>query len=98
MSSGSETVAIPEVDTEEDARLDLPWQVIVFDDPVNLMGYVTLVLRRIFGYSEEKATELMMQVHETGKSIVWSGAREEAELYVQQLHSYQLNASMIQCS
>jgi len=98
MSSGTETVAIPEVDTEEDEKLDLPWQVIVFDDPVNLMGYVTLILRRIFGYSEEKATELMMQVHETGKSVVWSGAREEAELYVEQLHSYQLNASMRQCS
>ena len=94
MTASTETVAIPEIDTDEEAALDALWQVIVYDDPVNLMSYVTLVLRRIFGYSEQKATELMLQVHRTGKSMVWAGERERAELYVQQLHGYQLQATM----
>lgn len=81
-------------ETKDEDDLDSPWQVIVFDDPVNYMGFVTLILRRIFGYSEEKATELMLQVHNLGKSIVWTGQREKAEFYVQQLQSYQLLASM----
>ncbi len=75
-------------------KLDLPWTVIVYDDPVNLMQYVTMVFKKVFGYSEEKATALMKQVHLKGRSLVWSGEKEKAEFYVQQLHSYQLNASM----
>lgn len=83
-----------EILEETKAGLDEPWNVVVFNDPVNYMGFVTLVLRRVFGYSESKATELMLEVHQRGKSIVWTGARERAEFYVQQLHSYQLLASM----
>jgi ATP-dependent Clp protease adaptor protein ClpS len=94
MGASTETVETPEADVEELSDLDQPWSVVVFDDPVNLMSYVTLVLRRIFGYSEEKATQLMLEVHQCGKSIVWTGTRERAELYVQQLHSYQLQATM----
>jgi ATP-dependent Clp protease adaptor protein ClpS len=94
MGSSTEIVETPEADVEEGTELDQPWNVVVFDDPVNLMSYVTLVLRRIFGYSEEKATQLMLEVHQGGKSVVWSGARERAELYVEQLHSYQLQATM----
>lgn len=71
-----------------------PWTVIVYDDPVNLMQYVTMVFKKVFGYSDQKATALMMQVHQKGRSLVWSGEKEKAEFYVQQLHSYQLNASM----
>lgn len=71
-----------------------PWMVIVWDDPVNLMGYVTMVLQRVFGYSLEKAETLMLQVHEQGRSVVWSGEKERAELYVQQLQSKQLSASL----
>ncbi|NWK57328.1 ATP-dependent Clp protease adapter ClpS [Verrucomicrobiaceae bacterium N1E253] len=71
-----------------------PWNVVVLDDPVNLMGYVTMVFKRVFGYSQEKATTLMMQVHREGRSIVWSGEREKAEFYVQQLHSWQLKATL----
>lgn len=92
--SDVEVVEIPEVGLAGDVELDQLWNVLVFDDPVNLMSYVTLVLRRIFGYSEERATQLMLEVHQSGKSVVWSGARERAELYVQQLHTYQLQASM----
>jgi ATP-dependent Clp protease adaptor protein ClpS len=58
------------------------------------MGFVTLVLRRVFGYSEAKAEELMLQVHREGKSVVWTGVREKAELYVQQLQAHQLLASI----
>ncbi len=71
-----------------------PWSVIVFDDPVNLMQYVTMVFKKVFGYSQEKATVLMKQVHENGRSLVWSGEKEKAEFYVQQLHSFQLNATL----
>ena len=80
--------------TQQDQALDLPWNVIVHDDPVNLMAYVTWVFMKIFGYDEKKATMLMMQVHEQGRSIVWSGQRERAEFYVQQLHAHQLKATL----
>lgn len=71
-----------------------PWQVVVLDDPVNLMEYVSRILIRIFGYSREKADALMMDVHTKGKAIVWSGGREKAEMYVNQLHSAQLHATL----
>ena len=80
--------------TKQDTSLDLPWNVIVHDDPVNLMGYVTWVFMKVFGYDEKKASILMLQVHEQGRSIVWSGQRERAEFYVQQLHAHQLSATL----
>jgi ATP-dependent Clp protease adaptor protein ClpS len=75
-------------------QTDRPWNVVVLDDPVNLMDYVTLVLQRVFGYTRSRAESLMMEVHENGRSIVWSGSREKAEFYVQQLHAHQLMATM----
>lgn len=83
-----------ERETESEARLDLPWQVVVHNDPVNLMSYVTMVFQKVFGYTREKAERHMMEVHERGRSIVWSGLRERAELYVQQLHGYLLLATL----
>lgn len=80
--------------TDEETSLDVPWNVIVHDDPVNLMHYVTFVLMKIFGYDKKKATNLMMQVHKSGRSIVWSGEREKAEFYVQQLQTHQLKTSL----
>lgn len=80
--------------TREATSLDVPWNVVIHDDPVNLMGYVTWVLMRIFGYDEKKATILMMQVHKQGRSIVWTGQREKAEFYVQQLQVHQLKTSL----
>lgn len=71
-----------------------PWNVIVWDDPVNLGLYVVWVFRHVFGYSEEKAHGLMLKIDKTGKSIVWTGDRERAEMYVQQLHSYQLKTTL----
>lgn len=80
--------------TETCDQLDAVWQVVVHNDPVNLMTYVTMVLRRVFGYSREKAREHMLEVHEKGRSIVWSGEREQGELYVQQLHGFLLLATL----
>jgi ATP-dependent Clp protease adaptor protein ClpS len=91
----SSGIAVDEETTvETDILLDIPWQVLVYNDPVNLMGYVTLVIQRIFGYSEQKAKRMMLEVHHQGHSVVWTGDREKAELYVQQLHSHQLMAAM----
>lgn len=78
----------PEVSTVQ------PWNVVVHDDPVNLMAYVTYVLMKVFSYDAKKARVLMLQVHNQGRSIVWSGEREKAELYVQQLQAHQLKTSL----
>lgn len=80
--------------TRQDTALDLPWNVVVHDDPVNLMDYVTWVLMKVFGYPEARATTLMLEVHQRGRSIVWTGERERAELYTQQLQGFQLKTSM----
>jgi len=85
---------IVEETTKTQDAIDLPWSIVVHNDPVNLMSYVTMVLQRIFGYSRERATRHMLEVHQKGRSVVWSGARERAELYVQQLHGYLLLATM----
>lgn len=81
-------------DTRTDTQLDSPWNVVVHDDPVNLMGYVTWVLQKIFGYPENKASQLMMRIHQSGRAVVWTGQRERAELYLHQLHSHQLKSSL----
>ena len=85
-------------ETKERTSLDVPWNVVVHNDPVNLMSYVTMVFKRVFGYPAEKAERHMMEVHQLGRSILWSGSRERAELYVQQLHSYLLLATMERAS
>jgi ATP-dependent Clp protease adaptor protein ClpS len=73
-----------------------PWVVIVWNDPINLMSYVTLVFQKLFGYSLEHATRLMLQVHHEGRAVVSSGNREKAELDVARLHGYGLWATMQQ--
>src|SRR6185437_4665285 len=70
---------IEETGTEE--AIDLPWQVVVHNDPVNLMTYVTMVFQKVFGYPREKAERHMLEVHHKGRSVLWSGMRERAELY-----------------
>ncbi|MFI7451721.1 ATP-dependent Clp protease adapter ClpS [Nonomuraea sp. NPDC049714] len=77
-----------------DVRPDLPWVTIVWNDPVNLMSYVTYVFQTVFGYTREKAEKLMMDVHHKGKAVVSSGTREEMERDVQILHSYGLWATV----
>ena len=81
---------------DEDVERDRPWVVIVWNDPVNLMTYVTYVLQKLFGYSKEKAERLMMQVHVEGKAVVSSGTRERAEHDVSRLHAYGLWATLQQ--
>jgi ATP-dependent Clp protease adaptor protein ClpS len=92
--SNVEVETSPVAEVEALDQVTQPWQVMILNDPVNLMSFVTLILRRIFGYSEEKATELMLKVHYEGSAIVWTGEREKAELYVQQLQTHQLYAVM----
>lgn len=72
----------------------VPWSVVVLDDPVNLQAYVTMVFKKVFGYSQTKAETLMMEVHTMGRSVVWTGAREKAEFYVQQPQIWQLQTTM----
>jgi ATP-dependent Clp protease adaptor protein ClpS len=79
---------------ETQAALDVPWNVVVHNDPVNLMSYVARVFQRVFGYSRDKANRHMLEVHHKGCSIVWSGHREPAEHYVEILHSYLLLATL----
>jgi ATP-dependent Clp protease adaptor protein ClpS len=83
-----------ERETREQEAFDLPWQVVVHNDPINLMTYVTMVFQKVFGFPREKAEKHMLEVHQQGRSIVWSGLRERAELYVQQLHGYLLLATI----
>ncbi|HJW66552.1 MAG TPA: ATP-dependent Clp protease adapter ClpS [Gaiellaceae bacterium] len=79
-----------------DVEPDRPWIVIVWNDPINLMSYVTLVFQQLFGYSRAKATTLMLQVHNEGKAVVSSGTREKAEHDVARLHARGLWATMRQ--
>ena len=74
--------------------IDKPWVTIVWDDPVNLMSYVTFVFIKLFGFSAERAHALMMQVHNEGRAAVSSGSREEMERDVQRLHEHGLWATL----
>ena len=89
-----ETTVVTETDTETETLLDLPWNVVVHNDPVNLMSYVTRVFMKVFGFTKTRAEKHMMEVHQQGRSIVWTGLREPAEAYVQQLHGYLLLATL----
>jgi len=80
--------------TDEAIGTDRPWLVIVWNDPVNLMSYVVYVFQQVFGYSREKATKLMLEVHHDGKSVVSHGTREKAEVDVARLHAHGLWATM----
>lgn len=98
MSTHSTEAPLGVEETEDDVveSHDRPWVVIVWNDPINLMSYVTLVLQKLFGYSRARATRLMLQVHNDGKAVVSSGTREKAELDVSRLHAHGLWATMQQ--
>ena len=91
-ATGGDVLTEEQTSTEE--ALDIPWNVIVHNDPINLMDYVTKVFMKVLGFPQEKAEIHMLEVHQKGRSIVWSGAREKAEFYVQQLHSHLLLATI----
>ncbi len=83
-----------ETTTDEVPGLDRPWLVIVWNDPINLMSYVTWVFQKLFNYSRPKATRLMLQVHNEGRAVVSSGAKEKAEHDCARLHSHGLWATL----
>jgi ATP-dependent Clp protease adaptor protein ClpS len=86
--------AEPQQQNHTENILDSVWNVIVHNDPVNLMSYVTYVFELVFQLPKATAEKHMWEVHTKGQSILWSGNREEAELYTQQLHSHLLLASL----
>lgn len=87
-------IVVDDPGTSEIVVTDNPWIVIVWNDPINLMSYVTYVFQKLFGYSQEKATALMLDVHHKGRAVVSSGSRERAELDVYRLHEHGLWATM----
>ena len=88
------TETVVEQETKSSSAVDVPWNVVVHNDPVNLTSYVTHVFQKVFGYSRTRAHKHMLEVHQLGRSIVWTGARERAEAYVEQLHGYLLLATL----
>jgi len=89
-------VEVPEQKVKEKDELAKPWKVIVLNDPVNLMSYVVMVFKKVFGYDDQKATRHMREVHEQGRSLLWVGEREVAESYLYQLHQWRLQAILEQ--
>ncbi len=85
---------LDEPDVGSVTDLDRPWIVIVWNDPINLMSYVTFVFQKLFGYSRAKAEKLMLDVHQKGRAVVSSGSQEKAELDVSRLHEHGLWATM----
>jgi ATP-dependent Clp protease adaptor protein ClpS len=79
---------------DHDVTSDVPWIVVVWNDPINLMSYVVYVFQKLFGYPRAKATELMLDVHHKGKAVVSEGTRERCELDVARLHSHGLWATL----
>ena len=94
MSPTLAPVEIHDPTSDVDVTPDRPWVVIVWNDPINLMDYVTFVLQKLFGYSLEKATKLMLDVHHKGKAVVSNGTREEMERHAEILHGYGLWATV----
>ena len=83
---------LPKEETRTELALEGVWRVVVLNDPVNLMSYVVMVFKKVFGFDEQTARTKMLEVHEQGRSIVWSGFREKAEAYVFTLQQWHLTA------
>jgi len=94
VSAASPVEVEPDLTADESTLLDKAWVTIVWNDPVNLMSYVTYVFRTYFGYDKKKAEKLMLEVHHDGRSVVSTGSREEMERDVQAMHEYGLWATM----
>ena len=84
----------PVLESDVEVRLDVPWILIVWNDPINLMNYVVHVFRSYFGYPREEAERLMLQVHHDGRAVVASGNREAMERHAQAMHGYGLQATV----
>lgn len=99
MTQRGTTLAPERIETpyeSEDVDTARPWNVVVWNDPINLMPYVTYVFRKVFGYSVTKATKLMLQVHNEGRAIVSSGPLERAEIDAAAMHHHGLWATLEQ--
>ena len=94
MASAPAPIEVEQPTFDESVLPDTPWIVLVWNDPINLMSYVTFVFQKLFGYSLEKATELMLDVHDKGRAVVSNGTREKVELDVFRLHEHGLLATM----
>lgn len=92
--TGPGTAVLPEEATETRTELGRSWNVVVWNDPINLMSYVVWVFQKLFGFPEHKATLHMLEVHHQGRSIVATVEREKAEFYVTRLHQYGLQATL----
>jgi ATP-dependent Clp protease adaptor protein ClpS len=92
--SAPSPVELDEPVTDDLTATATPWVTIVWNDPVNLMSYVTFVFTEYFGYARKKAEKLMLEVHHDGRSVVSTGSREEMERDVQAMHEYGLWATM----
>ncbi|RXZ71714.1 ATP-dependent Clp protease adapter ClpS [Agromyces albus] len=90
------TDTLEHLDTESvvNTAIDMPWSTIVWDDPVNLMTYVSYVFRSYFGYPREEAERLMLRVHQEGRAIVATGNREAMERHAEAMHGYGLQATV----
>ena len=86
----------PDIERIETIETQKPWIVIVWNDPINLMSYVSFVFQKLFGYSKEKANKLMLEVHNNGRAVVSKGTREKAEFDVSLLHKHGLWATLQQ--
>ncbi|MBA3289622.1 MAG: ATP-dependent Clp protease adapter ClpS [Acidimicrobiia bacterium] len=91
---GGDVAVLDDPGLDDAALAHRPWVVIVWNDPINLMSYVTFVLQKLFGYGLEKATALMLDVHQKGKAVVASGTREQSEMHVFRLHEHGLWATL----
>jgi ATP-dependent Clp protease adaptor protein ClpS len=94
MSGATAPVELERPGVGEQPDADVPWIVIVWNDPINLMTYVTWVFQKLFGYPRQRAESLMWDVHTKGKAVVANGTREECETNVARLHAYGLWATL----
>ena len=94
MAGGTAPAELDEPGLDEEVQTDTPWIVLVWNDPINTMSYVAFIFQKLFGYSMEKATQLMLDVHHKGRAVVINGAREECERHVFRLHEHGLWATM----
>ncbi len=88
----NKTHTLPAARAETELQLEGMWRVVVLNDPVNLMSYVVMVFKKVFGFDEPTARRHMLEVHEQGRSVVWSGLREKAEAYAFTLQQWHLTA------
>ena len=96
VTPGTAPLEVDRPESHESVGLDHPWVVLVWNDPINLMSYVSFVFQKLFGYSRERADSLMLDVHHKGRAVVSSGAHEKAEMDVFRLHGHGLWATMQQ--